>query len=153
MAFYILVIINLIFCVILCYFKFSWSWDIYGLSLGYGSSLLFCGIAMILYLLWYHDKMKGDVKDPWALGFSMEAFHGLGTISLMMLYGATSQAFKSWGCEYLTILAGLLDNPAVYVSAFGIYFNVCLFGFTVLYGFAIAGGTMTAKEVNLILSI
>lgn len=79
--------------------------DVIGLSIGYGSGSFFSGACMIIIVLWWHDRMRGHVKNPWH-GFTKEAFKGLGPMALLMIFGATSQAFKSWGCEYLTILSG-----------------------------------------------
>lgn len=62
---------------------------------------------MIIVAIWWHMKMNGDAKDPWAHGFSIKAFQELKSIIALIIYSSTLHIFISVGNEFLTLISGL----------------------------------------------
>lgn len=78
-------------------------WNVKGLSLGYGSFYLFNGACIIIALIVWHVKMRGNRKNPWDFGFSKLAFRELKSLSVTLLNAVISFALLSCFIDYLTL--------------------------------------------------
>lgn len=94
-----------------------------GLAFGYGTAMVLRLILMTIAILSWHRTVKRSIKNPW-YGWSLQCFTKLCPIIRLMLYSTTSQIFKSWGLEYLVLLAGILPDPEITVGAIGIAFYI-----------------------------
>nr|CAB3446397.1 unnamed protein product [Digitaria exilis] len=113
-----------------------------GAALGTAVSYLINLSILALYV-----RLSTSCKNTW-LGFSREAFHGIGDFLKLAVPSALMVCMVWWSFEILVLLSGLLPNPRLETAVFSISMNIAFMAFTVPLGLSAAISTRVSNELG-----
>ncbi|KAF8721676.1 hypothetical protein HU200_022848 [Digitaria exilis] len=122
---------------------------VHRLGLGSNGAALGTAVSYLINLsiLALYVRLSTSCKNTW-LGFSREAFHGIGDFLKLAVPSALMVCMVWWSFEILVLLSGLLPNPQLETAVFSISMNIAFMAFTVPLGLSAAISTRVSNELG-----
>ncbi|CAM6100111.1 unnamed protein product [Calypogeia fissa] len=123
---------------------------IYVLGMGFPGAALATSISYwlnVVFLFLWVRKMD-TCKETWGPGFTMEAFSDLKPFLKLAASSAVMICLEYWCFEIMVMLAGLLTDPELELSALSICLNTVTLNYMIPFGLSAAASTRVSNTLG-----